>query len=131
MNQIELKKSIVSLLENGIMHIHLKHGAEIELSDAILIVEAMGKLGKGKKFPVLIDAGEFTSVDKEVRIFSASEESNLYTIADAIAYYSFAQKLIADFYIKHNKPAVPTKAFPTKEEALKWLETFKITRHEN
>jgi hypothetical protein len=125
MNSIELKKSVVTLMNNGILHIHLKSGAEIELSDAILIVEAMGKLGKGKKFPVLIDAGEFTSVDKEVRIFSAAEESNIYTLADAIAYYSFAQKLIADFYIKHNHPVVPTKAFRTKEEAIKWLETFK------
>ena len=100
----------------------------MELSDAILIVEAMGKISKGKKYPVLIDAGEFASVDKEVRIFSASEESNLYTIADAIAYYSFAQKLIADFYIKNNQPVVPTKAFPTKEEAIKWLETFRETK---
>lgn len=125
MHQIELKKSIVTLMDNGILHIYLKPNAEIELSDAVLIVEAMGKLGKGKKFPVLIDAGEFTSVDKEVRVFSAGEESNIYTLADAIAYYSFAQKLIADFYIKHNRPAVPTKVFPTKEEAIQWLETFK------
>ena len=125
MHEIELKKSIVTLLDNGILHIHFKPGVEIVLSDAILIVEAMEKVGKGKKYPVLIDAGEFVSVDQEVRIFSASEESNMFTIADAIAYYSFAQKLIADFYIKNNHPVIPTRAFANKEEAIKWLETFK------
>jgi hypothetical protein len=124
MHQIELKKSIITLMDNGILHIHLKAGAEIQLSDAVLIVDAMGKIGKGKKFPILIDAGEFTSVDKEVRTFAASEESNIYTLADAIAYYSYAQKLIADFYIKHDHPVVPTRAFATKEEAIQWLETF-------
>ncbi len=124
MNIIELKKSTVSLLDEGILHIHLKGGSEIELADAVLIVEAMGKLGGGKKYPVMIDAGEFTSVDKEVRIFSASPESNIYTLADAIAYVSLAQKLIANFYIQYNKPSVPTKAFPTKEEALEWLKSF-------
>jgi hypothetical protein len=124
MKEIHLKKSTVSLLDEGIIHIHLQAGAEIELSDAILIVEAMGKIGGGKKYPVLIDAGEFTSIDKEVRIFSASMESNLYTVADAIAYYSLAQRLIANFYIQHNKPTVPTQAFPTKEEAVNWLKTF-------
>jgi hypothetical protein len=128
MHEIELKKSIVTLMDNDILHIYIKPGAEMGLSDAILIVEAMGKISKGKKHPVLIDAGEFASVDKEVRIFSASEESNLYTIADAIAYYSFAQKLVADFYMKNNHPVVPTKVFPTKEEAIKWLETFKETK---
>ena len=124
MKTIDLKKSVVSLLDEGILHIHLKGGAEIELEDAVLVVEAMGKLGDGKKYPVLIDAGEFVSVDKEVRIFSASPESNIYTLADAIAYVSLAQKLIADFYIKYNKPAVPTRDFPTKEEAIEWLKTL-------
>jgi hypothetical protein len=124
MQTINLKKSTVTLTDENILHIHLRSGAEIELSDAVLIVEAMGKLGKGKKFPVLIDAGEFTSVDKEVRTFSASVESNIYTLADAIAYYSFAQKLIADFYITHNKPTVPTKAFSSKPEAIEWLKSF-------
>jgi len=124
MKNIELKKSIVSLLDEGILHIHLKAGSEIELSDAVLIVEAMGKLSKGKKMPVLIDAGEFTSIDKEVRVFSASPQSNIYTIADAIAYYSLAQKMIADFYITHNRPTVPTKAFSNKTEAIDWLKSF-------
>jgi hypothetical protein len=125
MKNIKLKKSDVSLTDDGIIHIHLKANTEIELSDAVLIVEAMGKLGGGKKFPVLIDAGEFVSIDKEVRVFSASTESNLYTLADAIAFYSLAQKLIADFYVKHNKPAVPTRVFSDKDKAVQWLKTFR------
>ena len=124
MKTIDLKKSKVSMLDEGILHIHLKGGAEFELEDAVLVVEAMGKLGGGKKLPVLIDAGEFVSIDKEVRIFSASPESNIYTLADAIAYVSLAQKLIADFYIKYYKPVVPTKDFPSKEDAIEWLKTF-------
>jgi hypothetical protein len=124
MKTIDQKKITVSMLKEGILYLHLKAGSEIELADAVLAIEAMGKLGGGKKYPVLIDAGEFASVDKEVRIFSASPESNIYTVADAIAYISVAQKLIADFYIKYNKPVVPTKAFPTKNEAMSWLKTF-------
>lgn len=126
MHEIEFKKSTVSLLDNGIIHIHFKPGAEIELSDSMLIVEAMEKVGKGKKYPILIDAGEFVTINKEVREFSASEESNIYTLADAIAYSSLAQKLIADFYIKNNEPVVPTKNFSTKEDAIEWLKTFII-----
>jgi len=125
MHKIELRKSVVTLLDNGIIHIHLKAGCEIELSDAVLVVEAMEKIGKGKKYPVLIDAGEFTSIDKEVRVFSASEDGNLFTLADAIAYCSLAQKMMADFYINYNKPVVPTRAFSDKAEAIKWLETFR------
>jgi hypothetical protein len=123
-NEIDLEKSIVSLLEDCIIHIHIKPGREIELSDAVFIVEAMGKLGDGKKYPVLIDAGSFCSIDKEARIFAASAESNLYTIADAIAYCNLAQKLLVNFYMKYNKPVVPTRAFSNKPEAIEWLKGF-------
>jgi hypothetical protein len=119
------EKSIdVTLLQEGILHIHLKDHADINLNDAVATVVEMGKLSHGKKMPVFIDAGEFCTVDNEVRIFSASEESNIYTLADAIAYNNLGQKLIANFYLNQNHPRVPTKVFSEKEEAIKWLKTF-------
>lgn len=124
MKTITLKNATLHIRKDGILHIHIKAHADLQLEDAVEIVETMGKIGNGKKFPILIDAGEFASVDKEVRIFSASKESNIYTIADAIAYSSFAQKLTADFYLKHNHPVVPTKIFPDKPGAIEWLKTF-------
>jgi hypothetical protein len=124
MKQIKLKQSEVSLLDEGIIHIHILAGSEITITDAVLIVEAMAKIGGGKKFPVLIDAGEFASVDKEVRQFSASSEANLYTLADAIAFYNLGQKLIAKFYLDHNHPMVPTRIFSEKQDAINWLKTF-------
>ena len=124
METIDLKNVTVSLLEEGILHIHLKPHTEITMTDALLALEAMEKLSGGKKRPVFIDAGEFSSVDKEVREFSASPESNIFTIADAIAYDNIAQKLVAGFYLVQNKPTVPTKLFADKAEAMLWLKTF-------
>ncbi|HEX7414995.1 MAG TPA: hypothetical protein VF411_13205, partial [Bacteroidia bacterium] len=72
----------------------------------------------------LIDCGEFATVDKEARIFSASEEANVYTLADAVAYHSLAHKLLVNFYVNHNKPEIPTKIFPDNESAIVWLKTF-------
>lgn len=124
MKEIHLKKAVISLLDEGIIHIHIKSGNEIELSDAVFIVEAMEKLGGGKKYPILIDAGEFSSIDHEARIFSAAAESNIYTLADAIAYCNVAQKLLANFYVKYNKPVVPTEIFSNKTDAILWLKKF-------
>ncbi|HXB41441.1 MAG TPA: hypothetical protein VNZ49_12920 [Bacteroidia bacterium] len=122
---IELRASTVSLREDGIMHIHIKSGAQMELTDAIKVIEAMGKLGNKKKFPVLIDCGEFASVDKEARRFSASKDANIYTLADAVAYHTLAHKFLADFYMNHNKPEIPTKVFEDNESAIAWLRTLK------
>ena len=96
----------------------------MQLTDAIQVIEAIGKIGNRQKFPVLIDCGEFASVDKEVRTFWASKGANIYGFADALAYHSLAHKLLADFYVNHNKPEIPTKVFPDNESAIVWLKTF-------
>lgn len=124
MKTIELETARVQLREDNIIHIHIKEGREMHLNDAIKVVEAMGTLGNKQKYPVLIDCGEFATIDKEVRIFSASKEANIYTLADAIAYHSWAHKLLIDFYINHNKPTIQTKVFTDNEAAVVWLKTF-------
>ena len=124
MKKINNKGIEVSLLQEGILHIHLKEHAEITLNDAVLAVVKMGEISKGKKLPVFIDEGEFCSIDSEVRIFSANKESNIYTLADAISYSNLGQKLIANFYLNQNNPSVLTKVFSEKKEARTWLKTF-------
>lgn len=124
MTTINLKKSIVSLIEQHFLHIHLKSNQEINLDDAQQVIAAMGIIGEGKKFPVYIDAGEFVSIDDNVRGFSASKVGNIYTLADAIAVENIAQKLMANFYLKNDHPNVPTKVFNNKHEALDWLRQF-------
>ncbi len=124
MTSINSEKTIVSLIENNIIHIHLKSNQEIALNDAEEVLESMGIVGGGKKFPVFIDAGEFVSVDDDVRAFSASKVGNIYTVADAIAIDNVAQKLLANFYLKNDHPKVPTKIFNNKHDALAWLSEF-------
>lgn len=124
MKTIKQPNATVKLLKEGIMHIHLNANSEITLNDAIEIIEGIGKISKGEKFPILIDAGEFCLIDKEVRLFCASEGGSLYSSAEAIAYNNIAQKLMSSFYINFNKPTVPTKNFSDKKAALKWLEAF-------
>lgn len=124
MKTIELKATTVKLRDDGIIHIHIKEGKEMQLEDAIQVVEVMGKIGNKQKFPVLIDCGTFATINKDVRIFSASKEANIYTSADAVAYHSFAHKLLADFYVNHDKPSIPTKIFLDNESGIVWLKTF-------
>jgi hypothetical protein len=125
---IDLKTSVVSLRKDGIMHVHIKAGIEMQRADVVEVVEAIGKLGNRKKFPILIDCDEFSLVDKEAWIYAESKEANIYTLADAVAYHSLAHKLLADFYKNHNNSAIPTKVFENNESAITWLKTFKNKR---
>jgi hypothetical protein len=124
MKTIDLKAVRIDLRDDGILHIHIKAFAELKMAEAQEALKAMRLIGDGQKYPVLIDAGEFAHIDPDVRVFSASEEGNIYTIADAIAYHSLAQKMLANFYVVHNKPVVPTKTFAENDQAIAWLKTF-------
>lgn len=124
MNTIDLKQTLVHLREDGILHVHIKESAHITMVEALETLKAMQVIGNGRKYPVLIDSGEFANIDPEVRVFSASEEGNLYTIADAIAYHTLPQKMTANFYVAFNKPVVPTRTFSEMLDAVEWLKTF-------
>jgi hypothetical protein len=76
------------------------------------------------KAPVLFIANEFSLPSKESREYLAKKESLPYSLADAYVINSFPQKIAANFYLKVNKPARPTKMFNNKEDALIWLKTY-------
>ena len=121
----ELKKAIVFLRSDGIVQINIKENVdELSLDDFIEIVEAIGIVGGGIKRPILSVANGYINVEKEARGFSAGEAGTIYTIADAFVLNSFALKLIGNFYLKIDKPIVPTKMFTNTDYAVQWLKTF-------
>ncbi len=72
-----------------------------------------------KKYLFLIEAGLKSEVNDD--FIKSSAEDNVHTIADAIIIKSMAQRMIANFYIKFNKPVNPTQIFPDAESAAFWL----------
>ena len=48
----------------------------------------------------------------------------LLQIAEAFLLTSLAQKILINFYIRFDKPLVPSKVFTNKEKAIEWLRQF-------
>jgi hypothetical protein len=123
-NKIEISSSEIMLRSDGIIHFYIKTNVNLTGNDAKEMVDAAGKVGNNKKYPVLISAGKYALAEKEAREFAASEEGNKYTIAGAIVVKSLAQKLLGNAYLKVNKPVTPTALFDNEENAIKWLRTY-------
>jgi hypothetical protein len=120
----ELKASVVMLRNDGIMEYSIRPNLTMNVSDARDIVDATNELGGGKKYPLLINAGNFSLVDTEVRYYASSPEANRFTIASAILVRNIAQKLMGNAYIKFNKPPTPTRLFTDEQEAVRWLLSY-------
>jgi hypothetical protein len=120
----ELTATHVSLRADGIMHLAIKDEIEVTVEDIIAMNEAVGRIGDGRKYPNLITVGRYTSISKEAREFAAGDEANKYTLADGYVLHSFHQKILANFFIKINKPKLPVKFFNHENEAVEWLKQF-------
>jgi hypothetical protein len=98
------------------------------LSDLIFVIEDAESMSvwvaetlNSQPFKVLTIPLPGSSVSREVRDFLASKERISRVLADAIVANSFHHKLLSDFYLKFNKPKIPTAIFDNEDEARLWL----------
>lgn len=121
---IELDEAILSLRNDGIIHVFFKDNTELDvvLQEKLLIYYE--KLTGGIKTPFIFEAGANCNVTKEarenaVRLEKISPMSACTVIVDNTAYM-----LIANFYYKFNKPTIPYKVFKNREDGVKWLKSL-------
>lgn len=122
--QKEFKNLTMILFSNGIMNVVFKDNRLITIEDIGEVMIWVASLGE-RKYLNLMEGAVNTDIDSLVRDFSASASENKYTIADALVISSHAHKMVTDFYLKKNKPIKPTKVFTNRDEAIKWLLSFK------
>lgn len=111
---------IYRLYEGRIFHAIIKKKEKITIKMTEKGYDFLNRNGGGR-FYNIYEFSSFSEMDPEIREWSASTSGNNYTYVDAIVISNFAQKLIADFYLKFNKPQMPTRIFKSKEKALDWI----------
>ena len=119
----------ISLLEDGICLVKLDTSRYDHMGapEALEIAEIIENLCKGKPHCILTDTsgveGQVEPLARE--ILSSHAGFSKVRKAEAFVVESLANRLIANFYIKFNRPKNPTKIFNKMESALAWLRTQK------
>jgi hypothetical protein len=112
-------------IENDILFIRAKQDADFTLEAAIEGVEVRKKIQKGIRYPVLLDTRFMFQVAKEANEYGASKKvSELSSAMAILTGNSMAARIIVNFFIKFNKPFIPTKLFKKEENAIKWLKNY-------
>lgn len=109
---------------DGIIKYSLVDNYEIQKQDVLQISAETKKIANGKRIPLLIVTGAYTSISSEAFEALDSKESLEYSLAEAFVIKSTPQRLLADFYLRIKKPYVPTAYFANEEKALEWLKKF-------
>lgn len=124
-NSYKTKSLTIEELENGILNIRLDDDGVVEVEDMQAYLEIMKTKFEGRRYANLVEFGSYSNITAAVREFASTDESNIYTIADAFVLKSISQRIIGNFYLKFDSPSRPTRLFKSREEALEWLKQFK------
>lgn len=116
----DIKDSVSIELVNGVLIGTLKC-EYVDLSIAQAAVSHRLKHFGDKDYLLMISMSDVKHVTKEAREYFASEEGCLKIKCCAIIISSEVTKIIANFFIRINKPLVPTSLFTSEEKARQWL----------
>lgn len=116
----DFEKKSIEVLDEGIVRVVLKREQEIGIEDAQDLHEFLQEIGL-LVFKTLIVLEDDAVILPSAKEWMSDPERISRSKADAFVLDSLAKRLIINFYIKHNKPKVPTMTFSSEQKALDWL----------
>jgi len=120
----ETKTATIWVDNEGILHLKLKEGAEVDLAEVEKHFNIYKDLGLQKnKVLQLFEGGSFFSFNSDAMKYVARNGSDFF-IASAIVNNSLAIRILFGFFKKFFQQSFPFQMFSTKAEALKWLRTL-------
>ena len=121
--KITFRNFEVEINDFGFYKVTVNESEEFTVDDLKKLVNTQSELG-GEKLPVLVLCAEHASTNSELLTTISKNKNNPYSKADAFVIKSMAQRILANFYIKINKPERPTKFFNDKDEAVNWIKQY-------
>lgn len=110
----------LEVLEGNIVRIVLKKEQEIGADVARAMFEYLQEINL-IPFKTMVITEEDVLILPSAREWMSDPSRVSRSSADAFVVDSLPKRLIINFYIKHNKPTVPSRTFSSEEKALAWL----------
>ncbi|MCB9196485.1 MAG: hypothetical protein H6600_02895 [Flavobacteriales bacterium] len=117
----DLGFATVKMISPQIFQTLVRENTTIDVESLLKIKEVNRELADGKKYGVLVESDMMTNITRDAMKLSASKEFQENTVAKALIIKSIGHQIVGSFYLKFNKPHIPTRIFKEKEEALEWL----------
>ncbi len=121
MKEFDCERFKMKIGEDLIKEIVVKRGQVFGEADVVESKQLSCEYKPGVKFYVLMEGEEDATVNNAARRLAASKEYAQYTVALALCTANLALRIMGNLFLKINKPAVATRLFESREEAMAWL----------
>lgn len=122
--EIILPEVTISLKNDGITYVFFKKNCVLDVTLQLRMLDIYNEITNKKLTPFIFEADEGLIVTKEARDNAITIEESSPCKAMAVVVTNIAYALIANFYMKFNKPKRPYKVFSKRAEALEWLKGY-------
>lgn len=119
--EIEIDEAVLGMREDGILQVFLKDNMELDAELQLRWIEIYHELTGGVKVPFIFQGGIGSTVTREARDKAIEFEDRIPRLASAVVVTNTAHALIANFFLKFNKPSVPYRVFKDFDKAIEWL----------
>lgn len=123
-NIIEISAYKIEVGDDDIVRAKVKDHAIVNLKFAVEMTDTLQKITPDGSRPLLIDLGKINYITKEARDHFKGEKRKPTAPAVALVANTSLSVLIGNFYLRLNKPKLPTKLFINENSAVKWLKKF-------
>ena len=120
LKKIETDFLIAKLRSDDIAHIHVKANTLVDLAVQAEMQRIYNELTP-VKIPFIFTGDEFVSVTSEARKNSIKMEEHVPLPHSVIVVRNLAQRILAEYYYKFNKPKRPVKIVTKFEDAIGWI----------
>lgn len=126
LKELDYPEVNLRLMSNNLVYVLLKDNCNLDIPLQMRLLDYYREVTSNTLMPFLFLVGENVSITKEARDNAVKIEDQSMLGASAVVVDSLPYKLIANFYLKFNKPKRPYKVFSKEEDAVKWLKTIKL-----
>lgn len=121
---VTFSHSVVALNPDGIILVNCLDNFCYDVVHIKDMLKGYEELIGNNKAPIMIIGQRYTTISAAARKFSATSEATRFSKAEAFVIHSLAQRILANFYLKMDKPLVPTTFHTSILSAEKWLKKF-------
>lgn len=128
LQSIETSVCIITINADGIGNMHFKDNVHQDVPEQMENLKALNEITSNHPTPFVVTAGENVTLTREARHNALQIEDQSPINATAVVVQNFAYRIIAEFYLKIQKPKNPFAVFTDKEKAYEWCKQFIVKK---
>ena len=119
--KFETENMLLRVLNGKVVHSFIKDFKDANLQDALEIHQFLDANYKDRELENLMEFGNGSTMDREVREYLGSPDRVKYSKKVALLVRNLSQQFIGSYFLKFNNLVLPSKVFYEKQEAIDWL----------